>query len=69
MEEVVLYSTGCPMCKMLKQQLDRRGIPYIENNDIEEMKSLGIKQAPQLKTSEGLLNTKEALNWIRRYVL
>ena len=35
--KVILYSTGCPKCRVLKTKLDKKNINYIENNDVEEM--------------------------------
>ena len=41
MRMVVLYSTGCPKCGVLKKKLNERGIQYQENTTVEEMLALG----------------------------
>ena len=43
---LVLYSTGCPKCGILKKKLDERGMQYQENTAVEEMLSLGITSVP-----------------------
>lgn len=61
---IILYTTGCPKCKILKSKLDAKGIEYIENNDVDEMISLGISQVPVLKVDDKLLAFVEANRWI-----
>lgn len=41
-ETVILYSTGCPRCSVLKKKLEEKGINYTENNSVDEMLALGI---------------------------
>lgn len=60
---IVLYSTGCPKCKVLKQKLDSKGISYTENNSVDEMLGLGITQVPVLSIDGALLQFKEAVTW------
>lgn len=52
---ITLYSTGCPKCKILKQKLDQYNIQFVENNDIDEMTSLGIEEVPVIKLEGGTL--------------
>lgn len=61
---VTLYSTGCPACKVLKKKLEAKGIPYNENNSIEEMAELGITRVPVLLAEGMLLEMTEANRWI-----
>lgn len=61
---VILYSTGCPKCKVLKQKLDSKAIPYTENNSVSDMTVLGITQVPVLAVDGELLNFKLAVEWI-----
>lgn len=63
---VILYSTNCPKCKVLKQKLDSQSIQYTENNSVEEMLSLGIKQAPMLLVGEELLAFADAVKWVNQ---
>lgn len=61
---IVLYSTGCPRCKILKKKLDQKGISYQENTSVDEMLALGIMQVPVLKVEDRLLEFAEANNWV-----
>lgn len=61
---MVLYSTGCPRCKVLKAKLVQKGIEYIENNSVEDMKSMGISEVPMLDIGDRLMNFTEAIQWV-----
>ena len=66
MDYITLYSTGCPMRKVLKKKLDMAGITYTVVEDINEMSAMGMKSAPALQVNCGpLMNFKEADKWIR----
>ena len=64
--EVILYSTGCPKCRVLKTKLDKKNINYIENNDVEEMIELGFDLLPVLKVDNDIMNFTEANDWINK---
>lgn len=61
---VVLYSTGCPKCKVLKAKLDNTWIKYEIVDDVDEMLSLGISTVPCLGVDGKVLNFKESMKWI-----
>ena len=53
---MILYSSStCPKCKVLKMKLDKAGIEYTINENIEDMQALGIKTIPYLQTDDGSL--------------
>ncbi len=62
--EVILYSTGCPKCSVIKEKLDAKGIEYTENNDVDVMLALGISQVPVLSVDGELLSFVEANQWV-----
>lgn len=62
--EVILYSTGCPKCNVLKKKLNDKNINFTENNDIDIMTSLGIEQVPVLSIDGKLMNFSQANTWI-----
>lgn len=62
--EVILYSTGCPKCSVIKKKLDAKGIEYTENNDVDVMLALGISQVPVLSVDGELLSFVEANQWV-----
>ncbi len=62
--KIILYSTGCPKCEVLKKKLKAKNIEYVENNNVEDMESLGIDQVPVLSVDGNLMSFAEANNWI-----
>lgn len=62
--EVILYTTHCPICKMLEKRLADKKVSYTECTDVAKMKSLGIKQVPVLSLDGVLYNTQEAMKWL-----
>lgn len=64
--EIILYSTGCPKCEVLKKKLSEKDIPYTENNSVDEMLALGITQVPILDNNGTLMDFKAAVEWINK---
>ena len=62
--KVILYSTNCPRCKVLKTKLEQKKIQYEECNDINEMLKLNIKMAPMLQVDDSLFDFACAIKWI-----
>lgn len=62
--DIILYSTGCPKCKILKKKLEDKNIDYVENDNIETMISLGIEQVPVLSVDNKLFQFAEAVKWV-----
>ena len=62
--EVILFSTGCPKCKVLTSKLKQKNISYIENNDIELMQEKGFTTVPKLEVDGIVYDFKEAVEWI-----
>ena len=64
--EVIVYSTPiCPKCKVLKTKLDKKGILYTENQDIDKMNELGIMSVPYLQINGGRpMDFAEANKWV-----
>lgn len=62
--EIILYSTGCPQCNVLKKKLSDKNLIFQIDENLEEMKSLGFKSAPMLKVDDKILNYKEAFKWL-----
>lgn len=65
---IIMYSTGCPRCLILKRELDKRGIKYTENNSIDEMCKLGINSVPVLCVDgDSLLDYNKAIAYVMNY--
>lgn len=61
---VVLYSTGCPRCKILKSKLDDKGVTYSVIDNVDKMLSMGMVVVPVLEVDGVRMSFKEAINWI-----
>lgn len=66
MQSIILYSTGCPRCDVLKDKLDTKAISYSVNNSVDEMTKLGISEVPVLSIDGQLLKFKEAVDWTNK---
>ena len=66
-QEVILYSTGCPKCKILEKKLQSKGIYYTKNESVAKMKSLGITSVPVLGVNAQYLDFGEAVKWVNDY--
>lgn len=64
--DVILYSNGCPRCRVLKQKLDAKSIPYTEENSVEKMLALGIEQVPVLFVDGESLAFSQANEWVNK---
>lgn len=62
--KIILYSTGCPRCEVLKKKLAEKSVNYTEVTSVEDMLALGIKEVPVLSVDEVLMNFKEAVDWV-----
>lgn len=61
---VILYSTGCPKCAVLKKKLEQAHIEFTVDRDEETMISLGIDSLPVLGVDGKLFGFNEAMKWI-----
>ena len=67
MISIILYSTGCPKCSILKKKLEEKKIPYDTVTDIEEMISLGINEVPVLSVNGELMSFSNAVKWVNEW--
>ena len=63
--KVILFSTGCPKCNVLKKKLSEKDITYEEFTSVDDMLSMGIKEVPMLGVGEKLMTFKESVDWIK----
>ena len=47
--KITMYSTNCPMCKVLESKLNAKNIKFDLIEDIEVMREKGFLHAPQLE--------------------
>lgn len=66
MNKIIVYSTGCPRCNVLKAKLDQLNIQYDVETDKDLMISLGMQSAPAMSVNGGkLMNFNESIKWIK----
>lgn len=66
--KVILYSTGCPQCNILKEMLQNKNIIFQIEDNVAKMKELGFLSLPMLSVDDKILNFKEAFNFLKNEV-
>lgn len=61
---VVLYSTDCPQCNVLKKKLENAGVEFELSNDVDSMIEKGFTSAPVLGVDDQYMTFREAIDWI-----
>lgn len=61
---LILYSTGCPKCRVLKKKLSDKALEFEENTSIETMEGLGITELPVLSVDGTLFDFSTAIQWV-----
>lgn len=70
MDNIRLYSTHCPKCRVVEKKLEQAGVQYelidAKNNDevINMLSAKGIRQMPVLEVEDKLLGFSEIIKWI-----
>ena len=64
MSEIILYSNGCPKCKVLKAKLEAKNIAFTENNNVEELIPMGYQSLPMLNVNGEFLNFVKGNDWV-----
>ena len=62
---IILYSTGCPLCKKLVKKLEEANIYFEINTDENRMKALGFEYVPILAVDDQYLEFGDAVKWIK----
>lgn len=61
---IILYSNGCPRCRVLEQKLDLKNIEYSICDNVDEMIDMGLMSTPVLSVDGKMYQFKEANDWI-----
>lgn len=61
MKNIVLFSSGCPKCKVLKQKLDDRKIEYEVSENFDELIEQNLQTVPVLKVDGEYYQFGEAI--------
>lgn len=65
MNRVILFSTGCPQCNVLKEKLKAANIDYIEVTDKDTIIAKGITKVPVLEVDGIQMELSAANEWIK----
>lgn len=61
---IILYTTHCPKCTVLKKKLEQKNISFLENDNIDQMMAIGMMSAPMLSVNGNLYNFPQAIEWV-----
>ena len=62
----VLYSNGCPKCKVLTKKLNEGGINYEVVTDIEKVREKGFMTLPLLEVDGKNMAFGDAIKWVEK---
>ena len=65
--KIVLYTTHCPICKVLQASLESLNTTYTVVDDVKIMRGLGIRSAPILEIDGVRLRAADALKYCENY--
>ena len=60
----ILYSTGCPRCRVLEKKLEAKGISYEIENDIDEIMEKGFSNVPVFVADGEVMDFTKAVAWV-----
>lgn len=66
-DKIILYSIGCPKCKVLEKKLQDKGVEFEVCSNIDRMKELGIDSLPVLEYKGQLMEFLEAIGWLTNF--
>lgn len=62
---IILYSTNCPKCKIIKQKLTQANLEFTEITDVKQIMEKGFREAPVLEVDGEFMKFPEAVVWLR----
>jgi glutaredoxin len=69
MEEIIIYTTNCPKCRILEAKLKQKNIEHHEITDIDIMNEKGFMSVPILEVDGVVMNFIQANTWINERVV
>lgn len=68
MSNITLYGQPtCAICRVIKQQMDNKHIPYTYCDDTDVMVKLDITSVPVLIVDNKKMNAQEIMKWIKEW--
>lgn len=65
--ELVLFTNGCPKCKILEERLDEKNITYISKHNPQVLKDNNLISFPALQVNEKILSFYEAICFLKEF--
>ena len=66
MDNIILYSTNCPKCKVLEKKLIQKNIQYTKIENLDILREKGFTFLPVLEVGSSAFNFKEAVDYINK---
>ena len=66
MDNIILYSTNCPKCKVLEKKLIQKNIQYVKIEDLDILREKGFTFLPVLEVNSLILNFKDAVDYVNK---
>lgn len=63
----ILYSTGCPKCKILEGRLEKDGIEFQISDNVDFLIEQGYQNAPVLQINGTLYTFSQAMSLLHEY--
>lgn len=64
---IILYSTGCPKCEILKGRLEKNNIKFHISDDVDYLIENGFQTAPVLQIDDQFYEYADAMRKLRVY--
>lgn len=64
----ILYSNGCPKCRVLESKLNAKGIAFEKSEDFSKLIEQEKQSLPVLEVSDKFMDFPEANAWVNDYV-
>lgn len=64
---ITLYTSDtCGICRMVKMKLEKKGIQYKNEKNIDDLVAMGIQRLPVMKLEDGtmMVSVTEINDWI-----
>lgn len=67
MQQIVLYTTHCPKCRVLEKKLNDKGVKFAICQDVQVMKNLQISSVPTLSVNGQMMDFYNAVKFVNNY--
>ncbi len=68
MAKVILYSNGCPKCRVLETKLNAKNIKFEKSENFDKLLEQGKQSLPVLEVDGELNDFPEANSWVNNYI-